>query len=200
VCEADVRVIGSTNVELAALAARGEYRLDLIFRLNVLGLELPPLRSRGDDAIMLACAFVDRLSRRYGRPAKRLTATAIEHLRAHDWPGNVRELENLIHREFLLSDGPEIGLPAVTPLDRPRHRRDERNSRLTATSFREAKARAIADFERAYLGELLARAHGNVSLAARLAGKERSRLDKLIRKHGFSRAEFRAARSDPNGA
>jgi two-component system, NtrC family, response regulator GlrR len=191
---ADVRVVASTNADLDALVARGAYRTDLLFRLNVLVLDLPPLRARGDDVVVLAQAFLERLARRYGQPTKRLNPSTVTFLRAHAWPGNVRELENLVHREFLLTDGDELRISA--PRERAEHEEQASLSTgpeaLTAKCFREAKARVIEEFERAYIAELLARANGNVSLAARLAGKERSRLGKLIRKHGMSRLAFRA--------
>ncbi len=194
--DADVRVVGSTNASLDDMAARGEYRHDLFFRLNVLVLDLPPLRDREDDVVLLANAFVERLARQYGRSVPRVHPRALAFLRSHDWPGNVRELENLMHREFLLCDGPELDptpagateatckAAAVAPVANA-------VGELTAFTFRAAKARAVEAFERAYLAELLARARGNVSLAARLAGKERSRLSKLIRKHGLRGDGFR---------
>lgn len=192
---ADVRVVGSTNAALAQLAATGAYRHDLLFRLSVLVIDLPPLRSRGDDVVVLARAFLDRFSRQYGRPPKTLHPDSVAYLRAHSWPGNVRELENLMHREFLLRDESEVRLrETLLPSScEPLKPRSDPQEALTARSFREAKARAIAEFERTYIAELLRRANGNVSLAARLAGKERSRLGKLIRKHGFSLTAFRAA-------
>jgi len=187
---ADVRVVGSTNASLAQLAADGVYRHDLLFRLNVLVIDLPPLRERGDDVVVLAQAFLDRFSRQYEAEPKTLHPESLVYLRTHAWPGNVRELENLLHREFLVKDDQEIRLVgqsvAAAPEPLPPTTGD-----LTATSFREAKARVIADFERTYVAALLKRANGNISLAARLAGKERSRLGKLIRKYGLSRATFR---------
>jgi DNA-binding NtrC family response regulator len=194
---ADVRVIGSTNADLAALAARGGFRTDLLFRLNVLALELPPLRARGDDAVLLARAFVRRLSEQYRQP-KTLHPDAVAWLKRHTWPGNVRELENLVLRAFLLDDRPELRLPAAaevtgawTGLGAPA----VRAAPLSAIGFREAKARVIAEFERAYVAELLDRARGNVSLAARLAGQERRRFGRLIRKYGLSGAAFRGSAS-----
>ena len=193
---ADVRIVGSTNASLARLAEAGAYRADLLFRLSVLVIDLPPLRSRGDDVIVLARAFLDRLSRQYGLPAKALHPEALAILRACEWPGNVRELENLMHREFLLNDDREIRLQELAPSAvRAPVQAAAPSGPLTTTTFREAKARAIAEFERNYVAELLTRARGNVSLAARLAGKERSRLGKLIRKYGLSRAEFRVPAS-----
>jgi two-component system, NtrC family, response regulator GlrR len=186
---ADVRVVGSTNASLAQLAADGAYRHDLLFRLNVLVIDLPPLRERGDDVVVLAEAFLDRFRRQYDAAPKTLHPESLGYLRTHSWPGNVRELENLLHREFLTKDDREIRLAghSVTAAPDPPPTTED----LTATSFREAKARVIADFERTYVAALLKRANGNVSLAARLAGKERSRLGKLIRKYGLSRATFR---------
>src|SRR5262249_50082594 len=126
------------------------------------------------------------------------------------WPGNVRELENLIHREFLLTDESDLRLASLPRAGRGpvQERRIARRRRtdppveeidapprppLTEVAFREAKAHAIAAFDREYVGGLLVRAGGNVSLAARLAGKERSRLNRLLRKHRISAQEFKIA-------
>ncbi len=191
---ADVRVIGSTNADLAVLAARGGFRSDLLFRLNVLALELPPLRARGNDVLLLARSLLRRFGEQYRRPAKTLHPEAAACLKRHTWPGNVRELENLILRSFLLDDGPELRLPAPTEPTcawREPAASAVRGGLLSAIAFREAKARAVAEFERAYIAELLERARGNISLAARLAGQERSRFGRLIRKHGLSGASFR---------
>jgi DNA-binding NtrC family response regulator len=194
---ADVRVVGATNAPLQELAARGEYRDDLLFRLNVLALELPPLREREDDVVLLARTFLTRLARQHSRPTPALHSRTLAFLRSHAWPGNVRELENLIYREFLLSEGPVLDIRAAasgagerrTALQRPA---SDRNDALTAVKFRVAKARAVESFERAYLTELLGRTQGNITLAARLAGKERSRFSKLIRKYGFHGETFRS--------
>lgn len=180
---ANVRVIASTNADLQALVAAGLFRTDLLYRLNVLALELPPLRLRGRDVILLAETFVRRFSHKYGKPVPALHPDTIAYFLRYDWPGNVRELENLIHRELLMRKGPCIRVqgPAagcVAPAPP-----------LTAQGFRAAKAHAVAEFERAYLRELLSRTGGNISEAARLAGKERSRLSKLAKKHGLLRSQ-----------
>src|SRR5262249_52459210 len=163
-----------------ALVAQGRYRQDLLFRLNIFLLELPPLRDRGDDVVLLAETFVKRFCRQYRKPAMVLHPDAAAQLRARDWPGNVRELENLIHRAAVVrGHAPVVRLDAAA-------KGGAAAGRLTAHRSREAKASAIAAFEKAYLAELLARTRGNLSLAARLSGKERSRLGKLVRKHGLS--------------
>jgi DNA-binding NtrC family response regulator len=181
---ANVRVIASANVDLDAVAAQRVFRRDLLFRLNVLPLHLPPLRERGEDVTLLAQMFLRRFSRQYRLPPKTLDADSVVFLSQHRWPGNVRELENLIHRHFLLSDLPVIRLAP-------------QSARAVAAeaTFREAKAHAIAEFERHYLAALLARTRGNISLAARLSGKERSRLCKLVKKYGLDRKHFLV--SDP---
>src|SRR5262245_22968109 len=102
---ANIRVIGSTNADLAALARRGSFRPDLLFRLTVLPLNLPPLRARRGDAVLLADRFVRRFAVQYQLESRPLDVAAIHYLETHDWPGNVRELENLIHRALLLSEG-----------------------------------------------------------------------------------------------
>lgn len=187
----DVRVIGASNTDLATLAARGEFRQDLLFRLNVLICQLPPLRARGDDVVLLAARFLDRFCRQYHKPPKQFTPRAIAALRTHPWPGNVRELENLIHREVVLADSPLIELADLQSMQSGIG--DQSRTALCEQPFQEAKAFAIASFEKAYITEILARTDGNISLAARLCGKDRSRLHKLVRKYGLNRGCFNAS-------
>lgn len=206
---ANVRVVGATNADLSLLARQGAFRQDLLYRLNVLTLDVPPLRSRGDDAVLLAQAFLETLCVRYQRPARGLHPEALQALRQHQWPGNVRELENLIHREFLLADDEELSLSTLprAPRDAERRMSFRRSADapadtgtrpvLVRAEFRAAKALAIAEFEKEYVRNLLHRAGGNVSLAARLAGKERSRFNRLVRKYQISAREFRPAASAP---
>lgn len=196
---ANVRVIGATNEDLDELVRQGRFRRDLLYRLNVLSVAVPPLRARGDDVVVIARAFLGKLSAAYRTAERRLHSDAIAPLCAYDWPGNVRELENLIHREFLLSDETELRLSSVphAASGGRSHAQDAEPDAarppLTAIAFREAKARAIAEFEREYVRELLSRTGGNVSLAARLSGKERSRLNRLLRKYRISAQEFKTA-------
>jgi DNA-binding NtrC family response regulator len=186
---ANVRIVGSTNADLHAMAAQGKFRLDLLYRLQVLALELPALRHRPGDAMLLAVHFAERLRMQYGRPPVTFAPEALRYLEQHEWPGNVRELENLIHRELLLADGPVVSLQtarACAPHTAPSDGAIQR--------FRAAKARVVAEFEKQYITDLLRRTRGNVSLAARLAGKDRSRLGKLVKKHGLERLTFARAR------
>lgn len=202
---ADVRVVGATNANLAELARTGEFRRDLLYRLSVLTLDVPPLRVRGDDIVVLAQAFVRKLCAQYQTRERRLHPEALAALRSYAWPGNVRELENTLHREFLLADGNELMLRSFQkrtddgrvstygPGEEGLVTTARRASEPSGLSFREAKARAIAQFEREYVRELLTQSGGNVSEAARLAGKERSRFSRLLRKYQLCARDFRAA-------
>ncbi len=183
--EGDVRVVAASNADLEALGRAGRFREDLLYRLDLLHVTLPPLRDRGGDALLLAQAFVRRLCAQYGVQRELDDASVAALQRPHPWPGNVRELEHRIHRCYLMARGERIDLglapPAgAAPFDAPA-------SPALALAFAAAKAQVIADFERRYVHELLRQAHGNLSLAARLAGKERSRFGKLVKKYGLQR-------------
>jgi DNA-binding NtrC family response regulator len=188
--DADVRIVAACNANLGELVREGSFRRDLLFRLDVLSIYLPPLRERQRDVVLLAEMFLKRLARQYRRPPKSIHPDAVPALLGHAWPGNVRELENLIHREFLMTDGPMIQLRCLRSLGPRQMETQDAASRLTESGFREAKACAIAQFERTYIVELLSRTHGNISQAARISGKERSRLGKLVKKYGLERIAF----------
>ena len=186
---ADVRVIAASNQPLHDMVDAGRFRRDLLYRLNILELTIPPLRNRRDDIEPLIDHFLHFFCGKYGLAPKRLHPETSEWLRKHQWPGNVRELENWIHREVLLAEGDEIraaGLPM--PFS------DSNSPGLVGlpTDFRAAKARALAEFESTYLSHVLAAARGNVTVAARMAGKERRAFGKLLRKHGLDRFRFRS--------
>jgi DNA-binding NtrC family response regulator len=189
--DADVRIVAASNANLGELAREGHFRRDLLFRLDVLSIDLPPLRERQHDVVLLADMFLKRFAGQYRRPPKTLHPDAVSRLLDHEWPGNVRELANLVHREFLMSDGPMIHLHCLASPGACRKSDPEAAlSRSTESKFQDAKAWAIAQFERAYIVELLSRTRGNISQAARLSGKERSHLGKLVKKYGLERASF----------
>lgn len=182
---ADVRVIAATNADLEQLSKARQFRLDLFYRLNVLKLHMPSLRERGEDALEMAQAFVRRLEYQYRMPAKRLHPDAIDFIRGYDWPGNIRELENLLHRDFLMTESDELRLTEARA-NWSAAAQAKTFFAKTCSSFKEAKARTVAEFEKSYVRELLALTQGNLSAAARLAGKERSAFGKLARKYGLS--------------
>ncbi|NIR30221.1 MAG: sigma-54-dependent Fis family transcriptional regulator [Gammaproteobacteria bacterium] len=186
--KADVRIVAASNVDLMMLTSQGRFRRDLMFRLHVLSVSLPPLRERGSDIQLLAEYFLHRYSARYRQGAKTLHPDTLEWMLGHPWIGNIRELENLLHRYYLLTEGPLIEIPAGGLRNGDPARASSVRGAQRAISFRRAKAQAITAFERSYLQSLLAETGGNISLAARLAGKDRSALRRLIQKHGVSPA------------
>ena len=112
----DVRVLAATNRDLEAEVAAGRFREDLYYRLAVVGIELPPLRARGDDLVLLADHYLAEYATRYGRPAHTFHADTIAALRAYGWPGNVRQLRNAIERAVLVAEG-SLVLPCHLPLE-----------------------------------------------------------------------------------
>jgi two-component system, NtrC family, response regulator GlrR len=191
----DVRVIASTNRPLDALTEAGQFRADLLYRLKVLHLVMPPLRDRGDDAALLAHHFVARFVAQYRMPTKTLHPDALAWLRRQSWPGNVRELENWVHRALLMATGDTIGLDTA-----PAGRADGAPAMRDLISFAQAKAEAVRRFEHDYLCRALALGGGCVARAARLAGKERRAFGKLLKKHGLAHGSPVGTGADPHGA
>lgn len=186
----NVRIVAASNRPLAELACDARFRSDLLFRLDILHVRLPPLRERGGDAELLAQHFVRVFCAKYGMTPKSLHADTIAWIGSYSWPGNVRELENVIHRELLMSDGDAIryqgGRGAAQPgMD---GRSDDAELR-----FQVAKAQAVEAFERGYLKRVLEKAQGNITRAARIAGKERRGFGKLLKKYCIVRDEYRDA-------
>ncbi len=181
----DARIVAASNRPLSAIVAQGGFRSDLLYRLNILSLRVPPLRERPDDIAPLAVHYLRLLCARYGLMSKRLHAATLNWMRRYPWPGNVRELENLLHRLVLLSDGEEIRYTGEVEGE------SIPESGYGYPDFHTAKAQAIADFERAYLARVMAETQGNVTAAARLACKERRSLGKLLKKYGIDKGRFR---------
>jgi len=184
VSHADVRVIATSNSRLGDLAAKGTFRPDLYFRLNVLSVTLPALRDRQEDVPLLAQHFIERSSRTFDRHVTGLTPPALRRLLSYDWPGNVRELKHVVERAVLMSSAPTLG---VDDLDLAVQGAEP----AVDESFHSAKARVVENFERGYLEQLLATCSGNVSHAARMARKNRRAFWELLRKHHIDPQPFR---------
>lgn len=176
--QADVRIIAASNRSLERQVDAGEFRLDLLYRLKLLYLTLPPLRERYGDIHLLAEHFVGVASARFHKPAIPLAAATLSWFERYHWPGNIRELENFILREFLLADGAEISIPPPPAglAAGPSHDSAPLNYRL-------AKNQAITEFESRFLRRLIEQANGNVSAAARICGTERRYLGRLLKKY-----------------
>lgn len=181
---ADVRIVAAANRSLAREVADGRFREDLLYRLKVASLDLPPLRERPDDIPLLVESIVSRLCARFDTGPRRLDAASLAWLSSRPWKGNVRELENFVCRAFLLSDD------EVIRIDPARGDCGQELSQGAVPDFKEARAEVLRDFEARYLRTMLVLARGNVSEAARQAGKERRVFGRLMKKHGIDRGEF----------
>jgi DNA-binding NtrC family response regulator len=182
---ADVRIIAASNSDLDQLVALQRFRADLLYRLQVMRLRVPPLRDRGDDVLLLADHFIRESSARYRKPWLPLAASTAAWFRAYRWPGNIRELENATCEAFLLADGQAVTVEPPSGLDRPVTGTD-------ALSYRLAKQRAIDDFEYRFLSDIIDRARGNISAAARIIGTERRHLGRLLKKHNLGKSRLSA--------
>jgi len=178
------RVIAATNQPLQDLVERRAFRSDLMYRLNILRLQVPPLRERKTDIVLLARHFLKVYCERYGLPLKSLHSSSWVWMMRYEWPGNVRELESVIHRNVLLSEDHEMIVDECVP---QLQTHPMPSSSCEFLNFQDAKAHAIAEFERGYLSKLFKETHGNVSAAARLACKERRSLGKLLKKYGIDK-------------
>jgi DNA-binding NtrC family response regulator len=195
----NVRVVAAASPRLHQMLDAGVFRDDLAFRLKVLMLEMPPLRDRAGDAVLLAEHFITRYSRHYGVAPRALDAQGREWLETYPWPGNVRELDNLVQRALLLSDGEGLHIvPDMGVACRPVAAQDDTRAGALLT-YNEARNEALSRFERQYLERLMKACAGNVTHAARLAGKERRAVGKLLKKHGLSRQSFDATPAGPAG-
>ena len=193
----DVRVIAATNVDLRSKIRDGKFREDLYYRLNVIPVVIPALRERREDIPRLATHFLHQFTLRTGRVVNRITPDAMSELERHDWPGNVRELENAIERAVVLARGDAIeasdlpfganaspasiapplpgdvgasATPSVAPAD------------FGELAYSDARRRALWDFERRYVEQVLARTDGNITQAAKVAGLDRSNFKRVLRR------------------
>jgi DNA-binding NtrC family response regulator len=194
-CTGHVRIVAAANPRFDQLLQAGSFRDDLAFRLNVLLLAMPPLRERPGDAALLAEHFIARHCSQYGMALRTLHPDSLGWMARHAWPGNVRELDNRVQRALLLSDderlqleptawaAPDVSAAAPSAADEP----SPDTPPGTLAGYHQAREQALQCFERRYLEQLMAATDGNVTQAARLAGKERRCLGKLLKKHGLQR-------------
>jgi DNA-binding NtrC family response regulator len=174
----DVRFVSATNKDLDHEVERGRFRQDLYYRLKIIAVELPPLRERPDDALLLLNHFIDEFARSMGRPRPFVSPVALEMLLRYPWPGNVRELQNEIQRCLVMADGGPLILeeylsPKINPAGETYSPGTHR--------FSEAKA----DFERRFLREALVRCRYHRTRTAAEVGLTRQGLFKLLKKHGI---------------
>ena len=187
---ADVRIVAASNCDLSGLVRQQRFRSDLYFRLDVLRVDLPPLRDRRGDVALLARHFADEICAKDGLGRKTLTPAAVRKLETYAWPGNIRELHNAVHRAALRASGAEILPRHLTLGDErlPPESTFDSDRTFGAENFRDGKRHAIESFERAYVEELLHAHRGNMTRAAREAGKDRRAFGRLAKKYGLKQA------------
>ncbi|PLX60162.1 sigma-54-dependent transcriptional regulator [Sedimenticola selenatireducens] len=171
----NVRVVAATNRDLEQMAARGEFRSDLLFRLNVLPIHLPALRERRDDILPLAWHFVHQLRERLGRDDLGLSTAAQEKLQQYDWPGNVRQLENIIERSFALFPGPVLEAHQII-ISTP--------GKAIVSEARAETTLTIAELEARHIRAVLEANDQNQVAAARVLGISRSTLRRKMGQSG----------------
>lgn len=178
--DVDIRVLVATNKDLGDLVAQSLFREDLFYRVNVIPVSLPPLRERREDIPLLAEAFLKEFRSQMNTSVQRFSRAAIQRLLLHDWPGNVRELKNAIEYAVAMAQQSVIDEDLILP-------GKIKNGQEAVKPFKAAKD----EFEKNYLSRLLEVTQGNISAAAKLAGKYRADLYDLFRKHGINPKGFK---------
>jgi transcriptional regulator with PAS, ATPase and Fis domain len=181
--QVDVRVIAATNRNLEDYVRQGKFRDDLYYRLNVLRIEVPPLRARGNDISLLAQHFIETFSKEFKRPAQTLSAAAETALQSYAWPGNVRELRNLVERAVLLSDS-DVLQPGDFESVRPPQVSDGNGHGGFSLPVEGVQ---LEEVEKLLVIQALERAGGNQTRAATLLGLHRDQIRYRIEKFGLAR-------------
>jgi transcriptional regulator with PAS, ATPase and Fis domain len=172
----DVRIVTATHRDLMALVAEGQFREDLMYRINVIEVRVPPLRERPDDMVPLVRHFLEKHGALLGGSDRSVSSETMAVLCRHGWPGNVRELENVIERALVLGDG-----DAITLDDLPEHLRQQ-----PSFERRFPKSQRLADVEREHIARTLDAVAGNKAAAARVLGLDRKTLYRKLTQHRMS--------------
>jgi two-component system response regulator GlrR len=175
-----IRIISASNKDIEAEVEKGNFRSDLFYRIHVFPIRMPPLRDRKEDIPPLTEHFIENIAKKMNKNIKAITPQALQKLMIYSWPGNVRELENIIECAAVMARDDVITDDLIIL---PTQKMDESAFR----SFKESKQ----DFERSYLIELMKISRGNVSQAAKLAGKYRADLYALLEKYNVNPLDFR---------
>ncbi|MGH7753679.1 MAG: sigma 54-interacting transcriptional regulator, partial [Gemmatimonadales bacterium] len=178
----DVRFIATTNKELQAVVERGAFRRDLFYRLSVLPIRVPALRERPEDIPLLARHFVEQTARRLKKAVRAISPESLAALTRYPWPGNVRELENVIERAVIVAGGDTLAdverflapTGAHAPVD-------------LSLPFRDAKARVVEEFERAYISGVLETHGGKLTAAAKHADMDPKNFSETLSRYGLRR-------------
>jgi two-component system NtrC family response regulator len=175
----DVRIVAATNRDLAFAVSEGIFREDLFYRLNVVRIELPPLRDRMEDLPALVAHFINKYATDMGRQAPKVTPEAMRSMYEHAWPGNVRELENALERAVILSG------EKIKPSDLPLEMKGEREEAGATLPSGMTISEAVDDLEIRMIKRALAESNGVQAHAAELLGITKSNLSYKMKKHGL---------------
>ncbi len=175
---AEVRVIAATNADIESAVEERRFREDLYYRLNVIRLELPPLRRRGSDVLLLAREFLDRFARQLDKPVKGMATSVAEHLLAYDWPGNVRELQNCVERAVALAAFEELRVE-----DLPERLRSRRSGSIVVGEGAE-ELLPLRTIELRYIKHVFESVGRNKTVAARVLGLDRKTLHRKLEQCG----------------
>jgi DNA-binding NtrC family response regulator len=175
----NARIVAATHQQLEMLVRAGRFREDLFYRLNVIALEMPPLRARGRDVLILAQKFIDAFAARMDKDVVGLTPAAAERLLTYQWPGNVRELQNCIERAVALT-----AFEQITVEDLPEKIRDYGGWQTLTSKAALAEVVPISELERRYILHVLEVAGGSRTLAARALGMDRKTLYRRLEQYG----------------
>lgn len=187
----NTRIIASTNQNLPELIRQGRFREDFYYRLNVLPITMPPLRERVKDIPLIASHLLEKHCRKLGKPAKTLAPELLDAMLENPWEGNIRELENVIIRGILYAGGPVISLADAGLSSSGRSFSVKDDAKHVHLPYKDAKEKALTDFNRAFLSRHLTACQGNVSQAARNMGLERQALQQIMKRYDIRGEDFR---------
>jgi len=185
----DVRVVAASSRDLRELIREGNFREEVYYRLNVIDIQLPPLRERKSDVILIAHYYLNIFGAKQGKPNLKLSQAATNILAAYDYPGNIRELVNIIQRAVVLSEGDMVDVQHLPPNILPPA--IHKNGKAHPASFRLAKQRVLEDFERRYIIDCLCTASGNITQASNIAGMHVKNFFVKMKAHGIEPNEFK---------
>ncbi|MGB6063932.1 MAG: sigma-54 dependent transcriptional regulator [Desulfomonilaceae bacterium] len=190
--KADVRIIAATNKNLEHYVSRGLFRHDLFYRLNVVGLTIPPLRERSEDIPLLIKYFSGRSAALLGlSKLPRMRAEVQDALMAYDWPGNVRELQNAVYRALVLVEDEQLSVHHMLPISARGCASPTVSAPTGDKNFKSLRRQVAQDFTKDYLESCLRRNGGNVTLAAEVLGMRRTSLQRLLKRAGLDAGKFR---------
>lgn len=185
------RFIAATNHSLPAEVEAGRFRKDLFYRLNVLVINLPPLRQRRDDIRLLADFFLNRFNQKMNKKIRAISEDVYNYLFTYEFHGNVRELENMMERAMILEKGEILSIDSLKSGFASHLRNSDEFPPIHTENYQQARSHWLAEFERRFLCERLQESHGNVTLAAEQSGIQRQSFQRLMKKYGIHSKDFR---------